>query len=251
MLISRNLLCTLLTALVYRAHRQLEHIRHQFHSVSLSYGRLVASEGHASSHEVEAMTEYAPGSGRDRNTFYSNPHLVSPHYTNGNGVNYFYPQGQLQLPTTGTYTTCTPMYASSPQSSPQSSMYMSNNNPAGVTYSLAPPPRAYPTQPRTPSYPPYHTGVVPTQRGAISHQLRRAYPPDLALAHVNEIESQESINEDTMLSEPILPALEGYPDVGEFDQLMDTWECIFISSSRKLTMTDTSKDYPRRSKTKH
>ncbi|KAL1958334.1 hypothetical protein VTO42DRAFT_4651 [Malbranchea cinnamomea] len=35
-----------------------------------------------------------------------------------------------------------------------------------------------------------------------------------------EIESQESCNEDTMLSEPVYPVPEGFPDVREFDQLM-------------------------------
>lgn len=226
MLVSRQLLCTFLTALVYRAHGELEHIRYTFESHSFHSARLDTLQGHASSHDLEAMTEYAPASGRDRNTYYSNPHLVTPHYTNGNGVNYFYPQGQLQLPATGTYAACTPMYTSSPQPGPQSPMYMPNHSSAGVPYSLAPPPRHYPAQPRTLSYPPYHTGVVPTQRGMVTHQLRRAYNPDLALAHVNEIESQESINEDSMLSEPIVPVLEGYPDVAEFDQLMET--CVAV-----------------------
>jgi len=35
-----------------------------------------------------------------------------------------------------------------------------------------------------------------------------------------DIESQESRNEGTMLSEPVLPPLDGFPDVKEFDQLM-------------------------------
>jgi len=35
-----------------------------------------------------------------------------------------------------------------------------------------------------------------------------------------EIEGQESCNEHTMMSEPVMPPLEGFPDVREFDQLM-------------------------------
>jgi hypothetical protein len=35
-----------------------------------------------------------------------------------------------------------------------------------------------------------------------------------------DIESQESRNEGTLLSEPVVPALDGFPDVKEFDQLM-------------------------------
>ncbi|PKX96734.1 integrase zinc binding domain-containing protein [Aspergillus novofumigatus IBT 16806] len=39
---------------------------------------------------------------------------------------------------------------------------------------------------------------------------------------INEIgiESQESLNENTMLSEPVIPPLEGFPSVREFDQLI-------------------------------
>ncbi|EAW14662.1 uncharacterized protein ACLA_000730 [Aspergillus clavatus NRRL 1] len=35
-----------------------------------------------------------------------------------------------------------------------------------------------------------------------------------------EIESQESLNENKMLSEPVIPPLEGFPGVREFDQLI-------------------------------
>lgn len=38
-----------------------------------------------------------------------------------------------------------------------------------------------------------------------------------------EIESQESHNEVTLLSEAVVPALSGFPDVKEFDQLMQKW----------------------------
>lgn len=35
-----------------------------------------------------------------------------------------------------------------------------------------------------------------------------------------EIENQDSANESAMLSEPVVPPLDGFPDVREFDQLM-------------------------------
>jgi hypothetical protein len=35
-----------------------------------------------------------------------------------------------------------------------------------------------------------------------------------------DTEDQDSVNRDTMLSEPVSPILEGYPDVKEFDLLM-------------------------------
>jgi hypothetical protein len=38
-----------------------------------------------------------------------------------------------------------------------------------------------------------------------------------------EIENQESRNEGTMLSEAVIPALDGFPDVKEFDQLMQRY----------------------------
>ncbi|KAJ6000096.1 hypothetical protein N7481_000505 [Penicillium waksmanii] len=38
-----------------------------------------------------------------------------------------------------------------------------------------------------------------------------------------EIENQESRNEGTMLSEAVIPALNGFPDVKEFDQLMQSY----------------------------
>ena len=40
-----------------------------------------------------------------------------------------------------------------------------------------------------------------------------------------EIESQDSANENTMLSEPVMPPLDGFPDVREFDQLMKRYTC--------------------------
>jgi hypothetical protein len=35
-----------------------------------------------------------------------------------------------------------------------------------------------------------------------------------------DLENQDSRNEDTMLSEPIIPPLEGFPNVKEFDKLV-------------------------------
>lgn len=40
-----------------------------------------------------------------------------------------------------------------------------------------------------------------------------------------DIEDQESRNEGTMLSEPVMPQLDGFPDVKEFDQLMQRYGC--------------------------
>ncbi|KAJ9385511.1 hypothetical protein DTO063F5_4104 [Paecilomyces variotii] len=39
----------------------------------------------------------------------------------------------------------------------------------------------------------------------------------------DEVESQESFDESTMLSEPVIPPLQGFPDVREFDRLMASY----------------------------
>lgn len=52
-------------------------------------------------------------------------------------------------------------------------------------------------------------------------QASRYLPRD-SLGDV-EIESQESRNEATLLSEAVVPPLSGFPDVKEFDQLMQKW----------------------------
>ncbi|KAL6240386.1 hypothetical protein RBB50_012668 [Rhinocladiella similis] len=39
-------------------------------------------------------------------------------------------------------------------------------------------------------------------------------------SHVDGTECQDSPNEDTMLSEPVIPPLEGYPNVNDFDELV-------------------------------
>lgn len=51
------------------------------------------------------------------------------------------------------------------------------------------------------------------QRPQIRDTRYEAYP-------IPDTESQESFNEDTRASEPVEPAMEGYPDVKEFDDLM-------------------------------
>lgn len=40
------------------------------------------------------------------------------------------------------------------------------------------------------------------------------------LALLQETEEQDSVNRESGMSEPIEPALEGYPNVDEFDDLM-------------------------------
>ena len=51
-----------------------------------------------------------------------------------------------------------------------------------------------------------------------------------------DIEDQESHNEGTILSEPVLPPLDGFPDVKEFDQLM--CRSVYIPSSSNIRLGD-------------
>jgi hypothetical protein len=69
------------------------------------------------------------------------------------------------------------------------------------------------------SYSPYQPLGLPSQRQSVTHP-RLALGTDMSLNPMADIESQESVNQDTMLSEHIVPPLEGYPDVKEFDELM-------------------------------
>ncbi len=64
-------------------------------------------------------------------------------------------------------------------------------------------------------------------------------------------ECQDSPNQGTMLSEPVVPALEGYPDVQEFDELMKWYEQLFRSEHfADMVYVVTSTIYPPRSKTR-
>lgn len=60
----------------------------------------------------------------------------------------------------------------------------------------------------------------PSQYMTQSRYLQSPRYLPLREAFETEIENQESRNESTMLSEPFIPALDGFPDVKEFDQLM-------------------------------
>lgn len=64
------------------------------------------------------------------------------------------------------------------------------------------------------------SGLHPPQYMTQSRYLSSPRYLPLREALETEIENQESRNEGTMLSEAVVPALDGFPDVKEFDQLM-------------------------------
>ncbi|EEP79219.1 predicted protein [Uncinocarpus reesii 1704] len=98
------------------------------------------------------------------------------------------PHSADQSPLNSSYTCSQPLYPQSPPSSLAS---------PGYQY-----PQQYAAQSR----------YSPSNRFYFHDSLREV-----------EIESQESFNEHTMLSEPVIPPLEGFPDVREFDQLMKSY----------------------------
>lgn len=164
------------------------------------------------------MTDYAPRSSQDYNSFFQNPQVAMPHYSNGNGLNYLYGHGQIQYQTVNT--PC-PAYSSSfapTQSVPSPSMYMSNGSGLHVQYPI--PSNRVPTLPsqsRALPHSSYYT-TSSSNHCTAAHHPRLVPPRDIS--HMDGTECQDSPNEDTMLSEPVVPPLEGYPDVHDFDELM-------------------------------
>ncbi|KAI1619503.1 hypothetical protein EDD37DRAFT_208265 [Exophiala viscosa] len=164
------------------------------------------------------MTDYAPRSSQDYNTFFQNQQLAMSHYSNGNGLNYLYGNGQVQYQTVNA--PC-PAYSSTfapTQNTHPSPMYMSTVPGIPLHYPI--PSNRVPTLPsQSRSLPPssYYATSSSNHRASVHHP--RLIPPR-DYSHMDGTECQDSPNEDTMLSEPVLPPLEGYPDVHEFDELM-------------------------------
>ncbi|KAK2766172.1 hypothetical protein FQN54_007688 [Arachnomyces sp. PD_36] len=79
------------------------------------------------------------------------------------------------------------------------------------------------------AHPPSHQHLTP--RGYqcpqyVSHSRYSHSPRFIPLQdtlHEAEVESQASCNEDTRASEPVVPPLDGFPDVNEFDQLVRSY----------------------------
>jgi hypothetical protein len=170
------------------------------------------------------MTEYAPRASQNHNPLYINPHIgMSHHYSNGNGSNHFFNNGQIPY-----QTACSPYSAYSHNylptqnglSTPPSPMYMQSPTSLGMQYQTLPPARSsytsYTHHSRTMPHSTYPHSTLPTQR----QTPRLSLGTDLHMSPLHDTEPQDSHNRDTMLSEPMEPPLEGYPDVKDFDELM-------------------------------
>lgn len=74
-----------------------------------------------------------------------------------------------------------------------------------------------------PHYSPGPSMSTASDSARLQHQspnYSQSHLPSRDALDETEIESQESPNESTMLSEPIVPPLDGFPDAREFDRLV-------------------------------
>ena len=197
------------------------------------------------------MTDYAPRSSQDYNSFPYNQHLAMPHYSNGNGLSYLYGNGQIQYQTVSTpCSTYLPSYGSGQETS-TAPVYMPTT--AGNQYHFPLTSTRVPTLPSQSRAYPTSTHYFPASAHRTStHHPRLAPPRDHSSMDCTE--PQESPNGDTMLSEPVLPPLEGYPDVREFDELMkrsvSSNTCLLMSAADLGVIAMCRTCHPR-SRTKH
>lgn len=160
------------------------------------------------------MTEYAPSRrSQDLNLFLPTGHHTTSHYQNPNGVHYLFNNSQVQYPSVNTnyspyQTQCLPN-----QSLPNSNTYLSSSSSMAYNYqpSFSRTP-VVPSQPLAATTAPFYSPTT-TQRPQMWDPKYEAYS-------IPDTESQESFNENTKASEPVEPAMEGYPDVKDFDDLM-------------------------------
>lgn len=164
---------------------------------------------------ARALTDYHNRSNEWPYGFSNQQHIL-PHYQTPSGFSCLSSNHQMQYsPVTSTYAGYPPTYYSS---GTQGAIHWPSVSTGAAQYSVRPPPRSatLPSQPRIQSRSGYYGSSTPSQRS--SHlSLRSNVPLDFMLM---DTEDQDSSNRDTMLSEPIEPALSGYPKVQDFDNLM-------------------------------
>lgn len=163
------------------------------------------------------MTSYTPPrGGQDLNHLMASPPVTTPQFSETDTVNYNYspdPRYDNSAPHYSAYMT------SFISSQAQGAQYLPEN------------------LQMTPQYA-YDASLLV---GTGSHQRPLSQPTPYSFQHIShhalpqssrytlthdhyqlaDIESQESVNENTMLSEPVLPPLEGFPDIRDFDRLIN------------------------------
>lgn len=190
------------------------------------------------------MTDYTPPcSSQDLNHFLAGPQLTMSHFTSNDFANYNcspHPQYEFGSPIYSNF--ATPLLSSHHSGA----QYLTDTLQMAAQY-----------QYRTSSY---HRSLAEAG-GYACHQLPQQHliPSSRYLAPCDsqpyeDIECQESMNEDTMLSEPYLPSLEGFPHVSDFDLLVNgsvSFPYLYMPSPQ-LTAINlvTSKAFLPRSKTR-
>ena len=160
------------------------------------------------------MTEYTPRSGQELNPLLANAHMVMPHYSSNGGASYLY--GPSQVPYTA-INAVYPTYATTYSPNNNTTHFIPESSQMAIHYqqhstNLA----ASLSQRSTVAQPQYLTSQSSMQQ--YSYANRAALSRDSY--SLIDTEDQDSANRESMLSEPISPVLEGYPDVNEFDVLM-------------------------------
>jgi hypothetical protein len=160
------------------------------------------------------MAEHTPRNGQELNSLLANAHIAMPHYPSDGGASYIYGNGQIPYTNVNAVY---PVYTTSYSPNNTTAYFTAESSQMGLHYQqtsshLA----ASLSQPRTVAQTQYLPSRPSTQR--YSYANRAALRQDSY--SMVDTEDQDSVNRDTMLSEPVSPVLEGYPDVKEFDLLM-------------------------------
>jgi hypothetical protein len=162
------------------------------------------------------MTNYTPPrSSQDINHFMASPQLTMPHYENTDNASYNYsphPHYENIPPNYSTYAT------SFISSQNHDTHYLSENLQMAAQY-----PYNTSSLSHTASHhrPLAHTTPYSFQQLSqhpLSQSPRYSNPHDPY--QLSDVKSQESVNENTMLSEPVLPPLDGFLDIKDFDRLI-------------------------------
>jgi hypothetical protein len=160
------------------------------------------------------MTEHTPRNGQELNSLLANAHIVMPHYSSNGGASDLYGPDQVPYtPINAVYPTSTTIYSPNNNTTPftlESSQMAIHYQPNSTNLAAGLSQRSTVAQPE-------YLASQPSMQ-------RRSYANRAALSRGSRTliatEDQDSVNRETMLSEPVSPGLEGYPDVKEFDALM-------------------------------
>lgn len=161
------------------------------------------------------MSNYTPPRSQDSNHFIASSPLTMAHYANSDNGNYNYTPSSHYENISSTYSTYPASFLPNQN---QETAYQSENLQMASQY-------------------PYDTSIL---GNATSHQRPLAQTTSYPLQQISQhchpqsprypntndpypapdVESQESVNEHTMLSEPVMPPLDGFPDINDFDRLI-------------------------------